>query len=138
MFFMLLTVAGNETTRNAITHGMLAFLEHRDQWDRLAPSTPRCSTSRPRRSCAGRARSSTSGARSRTTPSSRGQQLKAGDKITIWYPSANRDEDVFERPFDFDIGRDPNPHIGFGGRRPALLPRLEPRPARDQGDLSTS
>ena len=60
----------------------------------------------------------------------RGQQLRAGDKITVWYPSANRDDDVFDRPFDFDIGRDPNPHIGFGGRGPhfclgANLARLE-------------
>ena len=62
----------------------------------------------------------------------RGQQLKAGDKITVWYPSANRDDDVFERPFDFDIGRTPNPHLGFGGRGPHFclgsnLARLEIR-----------
>ena len=60
----------------------------------------------------------------------RGQQIKAGDKITVWYPSANRDEDIFDKPFDFDVGRDPNPHLGFGGRGPHFclgsnLARLE-------------
>ncbi len=40
--------------------------------------------------------------------------IKAGDKVTLWYPSANRDEEVFADPFAFDIGRDPNPHITFG------------------------
>ena len=62
----------------------------------------------------------------------RGQQIKAGEKVTIYYISANRDEDVFEDPFTFDIHRDPNPHIGFGGGGPhhclgANLARLEIR-----------
>jgi cholest-4-en-3-one 26-monooxygenase len=62
----------------------------------------------------------------------RGQAIKAGDKLTIWYTSANRDEDVFDDPFRFDIRRDPNPHIGFGGGGPhfclgANLARMEIR-----------
>jgi cytochrome P450 len=62
----------------------------------------------------------------------RGQQLKAGDKISIWYISANRDEEVFDRPFEFDILRDPNEHVGFGGGGPhhclgANLARMEIR-----------
>ena len=48
----------------------------------------------------------------------RGQQLKEGDKVSIWYISANRDEDMFDRPFEFDIRRSPNEHVGFGGGGP--------------------
>jgi cholest-4-en-3-one 26-monooxygenase len=47
-----------------------------------------------------------------------GVPLKAGDKVIMYYPSANRDESVFENPTTFDVGRDPNPHIGFGGGGP--------------------
>jgi cholest-4-en-3-one 26-monooxygenase len=62
----------------------------------------------------------------------RGEEIKAGDKISIWYISANRDEDVFDRPFEFDITRDPNEHVGFGGGGPhhclgANLARMEIR-----------
>ena len=129
MFFMLLTVAGNETTRNAITHGMLAFLEHRDQWDRLREN-PELFDSAAEEIV--RWASPVIYFRRSVTHDTelRGQQLKAGDKITVWYPSANRDDDVFERPFEFDVGRDPNPHLGFGGRGPHFclgsnLARLE-------------
>jgi cholest-4-en-3-one 26-monooxygenase len=129
MFFMLLSVAGNETTRNAITHGMLAFLEHRDQWDRLREHPELFDLAAEE---IVRWASPVIYFRRSVTHDVelRGQQLKAGDKITVWYPSANRDSDIFERPFDFDIGRDPNPHIGFGGRGPHFclgsnLARLE-------------
>ena len=59
-----------------------------------------------------------------------GQTIKAGDKISLWYISGNRDEDVFDDPFRFDITRDPNPHIAFGGGGPhfclgAQLARME-------------
>ena len=54
----------------------------------------------------------------RATPSSRGQQIKEGDKVVIWYISANRDEDVFDDPYTFDIGRTPNEHVAFGGGGP--------------------
>lgn len=129
MFFMLLTVAGNETTRNAITHGMLAFLEHRDQWDRLRENPDLFDSAAEE---IVRWASPVIYFRRSVTHDTelRGQQLKAGDKITVWYPSANRDDDVFERPFDFDVGRHPNPHLGFGGRGPHFclgsnLARLE-------------
>ena len=63
----------------------------------------------------------------------RGDTIKAGEKISLWYISANRDEEVFDDPFRFDIGRDPNPHIAFGGGGPALLPGRPAGPARDPG-----
>jgi cholest-4-en-3-one 26-monooxygenase len=117
LFFMLLTVAGNETTRNAISHGMLAFFENPDQWTRLKNDRSLMSTAVDevvrwaspviyfRRSIM-------------QDTELRGVKMKEGDKMTIWYPSANRDEDVFKDPFTFDVGRTPNDHLGFGGRGP--------------------
>ena len=129
MFFVLLGVAGNETTRNAISGGMLAFFEHPEQWQRL----------RDDRSLIGKAveemlRWVTPVIQFRRTAMQdteiRGQRIAKGDKVIMFYPSANRDEDVFTDPFAFDIGRDPNPHIAFGGGGPhfclgAHLARLE-------------
>jgi cholest-4-en-3-one 26-monooxygenase len=62
----------------------------------------------------------------------KGHELKAGEKVSIWYVSANRDEDVFENPFKFDITRNPNDHVAFGGGGPhhclgANLARMEMR-----------
>jgi cholest-4-en-3-one 26-monooxygenase len=129
MFFMLLTVAGNETTRNAITHGMQAFFEHPDQW-RVLRDDPSLLDSAAEEIV--RWASPVIYFRRSVTRDTelRGHQMKAGDKITVWYPSANRDEDVFDAPFAFDVARDPNPHIGFGGRGPHFclgsnLARLE-------------
>ena len=132
LFFMLLSVAGNETTRNAIAHGMNAFLEHPDQWELLV--------SDPARYIGGaveeilRWASPVMFFRRNATRDVElgGQTIKAGDKISLWYISANRDESVFDEPFRFDITRDPNPHIAFGGGGPhfclgAQLARLEIR-----------
>jgi cholest-4-en-3-one 26-monooxygenase len=132
LFFMLLSVAGNETTRNAIAHGLNAFLEHPGQWDLLV-SDPAARIEAAteeilrwaspvmffRRNC-------------RRDVELRGHTIRAGEKISLWYVSANRDEDVFDDPFRFDITRDPNPHIAFGGGGPhfclgAQLARLEIR-----------
>jgi cholest-4-en-3-one 26-monooxygenase len=114
MFFMLLSVAGNETTRNAITHGMMAFLEYPEQWKRLCAQPELFDTAAEE---IVRWASPVIYFRRSVTHNTelRGQQLKAGDKITVWYPSANRDDDIFDNPFEFDIGRDPNPHVGLGG-----------------------
>ena len=132
LFFLLLSVAGNETTRNAIAHGMNAFLERPDQYELLVSDPDRylpgaveeiLRWATPvmyfRRNCT---RDTVVG----------GQTMREGDKISLWYVSANRDEDVFEDPFRFDITRDPNPHIAFGGGGPhfclgAQLARLEIR-----------
>ena len=132
LFFLLLTVAGNETTRNAIAHGMHAFLENPDQWALLV-SDPEARIDGAveeilrwatpvmffRRNC------------TRDTELG-GQVIREGEKISLWYISANRDESVFDEPFRFDITRDPNPHIAFGGGGPhfclgAHLARLEIR-----------
>jgi cytochrome P450 len=117
MFFLLLTVAGSETTRNAISHGLIALLDHPDQLETLRnePSAMRPAVeemirwSSPVAYFARRATRDTE---------IRGVPIAKGQRITLWYPSANRDEDVFDDPFHFDIRRDPNPHLAFGGGGP--------------------
>ena len=117
-FFVLLVVAGNETTRNAISHGMKALCEHPEQralwrkdFDALAPTaveeivrwaTPVIHFRRTA---------------TRDTELA-GQPLREGDKLVLWYISANRDEEVFADPYRFDLRRTPNEHVGFGGPGP--------------------
>jgi cytochrome P450 len=117
-FFVLLVVAGNETTRNAISHGMKAltdFPDERRKWaadfEGVAPTaieeivrwatpvihfrrTATCDTELG------------------------GQKLRAGEKVVLWYNSGNRDEAVFPDPYRFDVTRAPNEHVGFGGPGP--------------------
>lgn len=115
LFFLLLAVAGNETTRNAISHGMAAFLDSPDQYQILVedPSVIDHAVEEIVRWA-----SPVMYFRRNVTQDFelRGTQLKAGDKVSIWYISANRDEDVFTNPFDFDIRRDhiAEPHVAFG------------------------
>jgi cytochrome P450 len=128
---LLLSVAGNETTRNAASGGMLAFLEHPEQWTRLREDPSLTSTAVEeivrwvtpvnlfRRTAM------------RDTEL-RGRRVKEGDKVVVFYGSANRDQEVFASPGEFDVTRTPNPHIGFGGGGPhfclgAHLARLELR-----------
>ena len=129
LFFFLLIIAGNETTRNAISHGMLAFFEFPDQW-KLYCEHPELSDTAVEEVL----RWSTPVAYFRRTATEdteiRGQPIAIGDKVTVWYPSANQDEEHFENPFALDITRDPNHHISFGGGGPhfclgAHLARLE-------------
>jgi len=131
MFFLLLAVAGNETTRNALSHGMNAFLEHPDEYRSLVddPSLVNSATEEVLRWA-----SPVMYFRRNATEDIElhGQQIKEGDKVSIWYASANRDEDHFEDPFRFDIRRTPNDHIAFGGGGPhfclgASLARMEIR-----------
>lgn len=129
LFVLLLSVAGNETTRNAISHGMNAFLENPDQWDLLVadPSLIGTATEEVLRW----ASPVMYFRRNATRDVQLGDvTIAEGDKISLWYSSANRDEDVFDDPFRFDITRDPNNHIAFGGGGPhfclgAQLARLE-------------
>lgn len=118
-FFVLLVVAGNETTRNAISHGMLAFTDNPDQkklwledFEGLASTAVeeiiRWSTPviHFRRTCAV------------ADTEVGGQAIAEGEKLALWYNSANRDEAVFDDPYAFDIRREPNEHLGFGGGGP--------------------
>ena len=112
-YYFLLVVAGNETTRNAMTGGLLAFLEHPDQWERLRrdPSLVDSAVEEIVRW---------------TTPviqfcrtatedvEIRGVKVRKGDNLCLFYPSANRDEEVFDDPFSFRIDRHPNRHLAFG------------------------
>jgi cholest-4-en-3-one 26-monooxygenase len=116
-FFLLLTVAGNETTRNAASGGMLAFFEHPEQWQRLV-ANPALAASAAEEivrwvSPANLIRRTAI----RDTELS-GQQIAEGDKVVAFLTSANRDEDVFGAPQEFDVRRDPNPHVGFSGGGP--------------------
>jgi cholest-4-en-3-one 26-monooxygenase len=129
LFFLLLAVAGNETTRNLISGATVAFFDHPEQWQKLRED-----------------RSLLNGAVEEmlryVTPVMHfrrsvvadtelgGYPVSAGDKIVFWHTSANRDETVFENANDFDITRTPNNHIAFGGGGPhfclgANLARME-------------
>jgi cholest-4-en-3-one 26-monooxygenase len=131
-FFMFLSSAGNETTRNAATHGLSAFLADPQEWDKLVQDPE------------GMVGGATEEILRWATPvmylrrnvtsrtELRGHALEVGDKVSVWYVSANRDEDVFEDPFRFDIERQPNDHVAFGAGGPhfclgASLARLELR-----------
>ena len=113
VYFVLLATAGNETTRHTITHGLLALLEHPEEMERLRsdPSLGRSATEEM-------LRWATPVHHFRRTAAVdtelRGTQIRAGDKVTTWFVSGNRDEDAFSDPGRFDVGRDPNPHMAFG------------------------
>ncbi|WP_371580665.1 cytochrome P450 [Streptomyces sp. NBC_01314] len=114
-FVLMLAVAGNETTRNAITHGMHAFLTHPDQWDLYKRERPATAAEEIVRWAA----PVNSFQRTATQDIELGGKLiKQGDRVGIFYASANHDPDVFPDPDTFDITRDPNPHLGFGGGGP--------------------
>ncbi|MGW4247561.1 cytochrome P450 [Nocardia sp. NPDC004722] len=111
-FVMMLAVAGNETTRNATTHGMIAFMENPEQWELYKKERPKTAADEIIRWA---------------TPVSSfqrtaledvevgGVQIKKGQRVVLSYRSANFDEEVFDDPFTFNILRDPNPHLSFGG-----------------------
>ncbi|RNL62085.1 cytochrome P450 [Nocardioides marmoriginsengisoli] len=111
-FVIALAVAGNETTRNATTHGMKAFLDHPEQWElwkRERPSTMVDEVIRWATPVTSFQRTALEDTEISGVP------IKAGQRVALFYASANHDEDVFTDPFTFDITRDPNPHLAFGG-----------------------
>jgi len=111
-FFIVLAVAGNETTRNATTHGMLAFLEHPEQWEIFKRDRPKTAVDEIIRW----ATPVTSFQRTALEDTELGgQKIRKGDRVVMLYASANNDEEVFENPREFNILRDPNPHLAFGG-----------------------
>jgi cytochrome P450 len=130
-FFLLLLIAGNETTRHSLSHGLLAFIEHAEELDRvrddpqlLASATEEvlrvaCPQVHFRRTAA-------------VDTQLRGVPIAAGDKLVTWYLSANYDEEEFPDPTRFDVARRPNRHVTFGGGGPHLclgqwLARVEVR-----------
>ncbi|MCV7343060.1 cytochrome P450 [Mycolicibacterium rhodesiae] len=114
-FFILLAVAGNETTRNAISHGVLALTRYPEQrkiwWDDFAAVTDTAVEEVVRWA------SPVIYMRRTVTRDIElsGVKMAEGDKVTMWYASANRDEDKFANPYLFDVTRTPNHHVGFGG-----------------------
>ncbi len=114
LFFVTLVVAGNETTRNLISHGMLALIEHPDQLRRLREDPGLWPTAVEEMLRWGTSIHNFRRTATRDTEL-RGQRIAAGDKVVMYYMSANRDEEVFEDPFRFDVGRTPNDHVAFGG-----------------------
>lgn len=129
LFFLILTVAGNETTRNLISNGLVALLEHPEELAKvranreLLPGTVEEML-----------RWASPVMHFRRTAMQDvelgGQKIKKGDKVVIWYISANHDEKVFKDPFKFDVTRTPNEHVAFGGGGPhfclgANLARME-------------
>jgi cholest-4-en-3-one 26-monooxygenase len=111
-FVILLAVAGNETTRNAMTHGMNAFCENPDQWELFKRERPETAADEIVRwatpvHCFQRT--------ALADTELGGVTIREGQRAGLFYSSANYDNAVFERPFDFDILRDPNPHLSFGG-----------------------
>ncbi len=129
--FQILILAGNETTRTTLTHGMKAFIDNPDQFERLRddPSLMDAAVEEI-------VRWATPVLYMRRTALSDtelgGKEIREGDKVLMWYISANYDEDVFDDPYTFDIARSPNPHHGFGGGGPhfclgAWLARLQIR-----------
>ena len=111
-FAIMLAVAGNETTRNAISHGMIAFMEHPDQWELYKRERPETAADEIVRWATPVV------AFQRTAKEDvelGGQLIRAGQRVGLYYGSANFDEAVFDDPFRFDVTRDPNPHVGFGG-----------------------
>ena len=110
-FMVLLAVAGNETTRNAISHGMHAFFENPDQWELYKRERPKSAVDEAIRW----ATPVTVFQRTAVNDVVVGEQpVKAGQRVGLFYAAANFDPEVFEDPFRFDIMRDPNPHVAFG------------------------
>lgn len=111
-FVLILAVAGNETTRNAISHGMQAFFDNPELWERYKAERPNTMADEV-------VRYGTPVQMFQRTALEDaeigGQLIEKGQRVGLLYGSANYDEDVFDDPRRFDIYRDPNPHVGFGG-----------------------
>jgi cholest-4-en-3-one 26-monooxygenase len=130
VFVLLLAVAGNETTRNLISGGMLALMEHPDQRDRLVADLDRLLPTAVDEMLRYVSPVQYFRRTAIVDTELRGVPIQAGQKVTMWYGAANRDEDVFPDPQQFDVGRTPNEHLAFGGRGPhyclgASLAKLE-------------
>ena len=112
MFVVTLGIAGNETTRNSITQGMMAFTDYPDQWELFKAQRPKTAADEIIRW----ATPITAFQRTALADTELGGvQIKKGQRLVMFYRSANFDEEVFDDPYTFNILRSPNPHVGFGG-----------------------
>jgi cholest-4-en-3-one 26-monooxygenase len=111
-FVLMLAVAGNETTRNAISHGMLAFLDNPEQWELFKAERPETAADEVVRWATPITVFQRTAVKDTVLG---GQEIKAGQRVGLFYRSANFDEAVFDHPERFDVTRNPNPHLGYGG-----------------------
>lgn len=114
MFFIILSIAGSETTRNALAQGLIALIENPEQLAELR-TNPELTLTAADEALRWSSPVLFFGRTATCDVTIGGQDVKAGDRVLFWYPSGNRDETVFEDPFRFDIHRTPNPHLSFGG-----------------------
>jgi len=112
-YYLLLVVAGNETTRNATSGGLLALMQNPEQFQRLKrdPALIKSAVEEIVRWTSPVIQFARTAVRDAEV---RGQKIRAGESVCLFYPSANRDEEVFKEPFKFDVARNPNPHLAFG------------------------
>ena len=113
-FCFLLVLAGNETTRNAISGGLLALCEHPAERARLQADMPGLIDSAVDEILRWTSPLHHMSRRATEDTAIRGQEIRKGDAVLMWYPSANRDEEVFPDPYRFDVSRSPNDHLAFG------------------------
>jgi cholest-4-en-3-one 26-monooxygenase len=111
-FVVMLAVAGNETTRNSITQGMMAFADFPDQWELFKRQRPETAADEIVRWATPVTCFQRTALRDYELS---GVKIEQGQRVLMFYRSANFDEEVFEDPFTFNIMRNPNPHVGFGG-----------------------
>jgi cytochrome P450 family 142 subfamily A polypeptide 1 len=112
---MLILVGGDETTRHVISGGLDALLRHPDQLARLREDPDRLMTSAVEEMLRWVTPIQNMNRTATRDVELNGQSIREGDRMLLLYPSANRDEAVFDDPFRFDVARDPNPHLAFGG-----------------------
>jgi cytochrome P450 len=114
MFFLILSIAGSETTRNVLSQGLLALCRHPDQLHALR-AAGRVSDTAVDELIRWVSPVASFGRTVVHDVELGGRQLRTGDRVTLWFPSANHDERVFDDPFTLDLDRSPNRHVGFGG-----------------------
>ena len=132
MFFLVLCVAGNETTRNSITRGMMAFFDFPDQWEKFTADPDRHMETAVEEIVRWASPVMYFRRQALSDHEIGGVKIAVGDKVLMWHVAANRDPRAFEDPWRFDIERTPNDHVGFGGGGPhyclgASLARMEIR-----------
>lgn len=114
MFFLILSIAGSETTRNALSQGLIALLDDPGLLAEIREH-PELAVTAADEALRWASPVLFFGRTANCDVSVAGEDIKAGDRVLFWYPSGNRDESVFADPFRFDIRRSPNPHLSFGG-----------------------